>query len=151
MRFILAATALYGFLSSWILQAAASPSSTQQVLPSNLQPPQTYKNVNLLRNTNLEKGYVRETINVVVENIDKKPQSDYYLAVPSDVFKKVGGLEVRNKNSPEGGRFQVEAARLDPSRLVSILSSMATRIRLSSVDHSVYAVVMFPSCSDTDP
>jgi oligosaccharyltransferase complex subunit alpha (ribophorin I) len=115
MRFLAATTALW---SCCILHyAVASPFSTL-VLPSDWRPPQTFRNVNLVRNTNLEKGYVRETINVVVENVDKQPQGDYYLSFSSDVFKRVGGLEVRDKKAPEEGKFQGEAVELDPLRFV---------------------------------
>lgn len=86
--------------------------SSQQVLSGDFKPPQVYQNVNLVRNTNLEKGYVRETINVVVANIDKKPQSDYYLPFEYDVIGKLGGLEVRDKKNLEKGRFEVEAASM---------------------------------------
>lgn len=84
--------------------------SSQQILQGSFKPPQVFENVNLVRNTNLDKGYVRETINVVVANVDTKPQSDYYLPFEYDVMSKVGGLEVRDKKNLDRGRFQVEAA-----------------------------------------
>ncbi|KAL1970184.1 hypothetical protein VTN77DRAFT_6589 [Rasamsonia byssochlamydoides] len=117
MRFL---TVLAGLLSTCSILCAAESNDTSSsvsrlVLPKDFKPPQVFKNVNLVRNTNLEKGYVRETINVVVENTDKQPQSDYYLAFPSDVIGKIGGLEVRNKKAPEKGRFQVEATQLESS------------------------------------
>ena len=124
MRLFAAATALCGLLSSSILCAAddklttAPSSSPRLVLPRDFKPPQVFKNVNLLRNTNLEKGYVRETINVVVENVDTQPQSDYYLPFPTENVSKVGGLEVRDKKAPEKGRFAVEAAVFESARLV---------------------------------
>ncbi|KAK1148330.1 dolichyl-diphosphooligosaccharide--protein glycosyltransferase subunit 1 [Aspergillus melleus] len=76
---------------------------------------QVFKNVNLVRNTNLEKGYVRETVNVVVENVDKKPQSQYYIPFATDLVDKIGGLEVRDKKAPEKGRFDVEAVESSSS------------------------------------
>jgi oligosaccharyltransferase complex subunit alpha (ribophorin I) len=84
--------------------------SSQQILQGDFRPPQVFQNVNLVRNTNLDKGYVRETINVVVENVDKQPQSDYYLPFEYEVMSKVGGIEVRDKKNPEQGKFQVETA-----------------------------------------
>ena len=86
--------------------------SSQQILQGSFKPPQVFENVNLVRNTNLDKGYVRETINVVVANVDKKPQSEYYLPFEYNVMSKVGGIEVRDKKNPEKGRFQVEAASI---------------------------------------
>jgi oligosaccharyltransferase complex subunit alpha (ribophorin I) len=119
MRFL---TLLSGLLSAGSLLCAAESNITTSrlVLSKDFKPPQVFKNANLVRTTNLEKGYVRETINVVVENTDKQPQSDYYLAFSSDVIDRVGGLEVRNKKDTEKGRFQVEATKLDSPRLVLI-------------------------------
>lgn len=112
MRLFTAATALCGlFLPSSLVCAEKS---TPRVAPiSDFNPPQVFKNTNLVRNTNLEKGYIRETVNVVVENVDKQPQSDYYLPFPADVFDKVGSLEVRDKKAAEKGRFDVEAVDVD--------------------------------------
>jgi hypothetical protein len=84
--------------------------SSQQILQGDFRPPKVFQNVNLVRNTNLDKGYVRETINVVVENVDKQPQSDYYLPFEYEVMGRVGGIEVRDKKNLEKGKFQIEAA-----------------------------------------
>ncbi|KAL4874148.1 hypothetical protein BDV12DRAFT_159191 [Aspergillus spectabilis] len=110
-------TALCGLVlsSSSIVSADATSTSSTVLLPADFKPPQVFKNVNLVRNTNLEKGYARETINVVVENVDKQPQTDYYLSFPSEQFNRVGGLEVRNKKEAEKGRFVVEAAEVEAS------------------------------------
>lgn len=118
MRPFTTLTALCGlFLSSTSLANAESTAPSSRVaLPRDFKPPQVFKNVNLVRNTNLEKGYLRETVNVVVENVDKQPQSDYYLSFPSDLYDKVGALEVRDKSAPEQGRFDVEATEFDSNR-----------------------------------
>lgn len=119
MRPFTALAALCGlFLSSSnsLVYADSTPSSSPVALPRDFKPPQVFKNNNLVRNTNLEKGYLRETVNVVVENVDKKPQSDYYLSFPSDLYDKVGALEVRDKSAPEQGRFEVEATEFDSNR-----------------------------------
>jgi oligosaccharyltransferase complex subunit alpha (ribophorin I) len=89
---------------------------------ADFTPPPAFKNVNLVRTTNLEKGYVRETINVVVENVDTEPRSSYYLAMPTEVFDKVGGLEVRDKKAPEKGRFEVDSLLVDSPRCVHLAS-----------------------------
>ena len=108
-------TAFCGFvLSSSSIVSAKSTES--KLLPADFKPPQVFKNVNLVRNTNLEKSYARETINVVIENVDEQPQSEYYLSFPSDIFEQIGGLEVRNKKEADKGRFAVEASEVDPSR-----------------------------------
>lgn len=89
-----------------------APRSTQQMLKGDFKPGQVFQNVNLVRNTNLDKGYVRETINVVVENIAKEAQSEYYLPFEYDVIAKVGGIEVRDKKNTEKGRFDVQLAAM---------------------------------------
>ena len=93
-----------------------TPLSSHQILPNNFQPPQVFKNVNLLRNVNLEKGYVRETVNVVIENIDKKPQSEYYVPFKAEVIGKVGGFEVRDKKDAGKAPFRSEVVEYDPYR-----------------------------------
>ncbi|RJE25961.1 oligosaccharyltransferase alpha subunit [Aspergillus sclerotialis] len=115
MRLLNAATTLCAlFLPSTLVYADST--SSRLSLPPDFKPPQVFKNTNLVRNTNLEKGYVRETVNVVVENIGKKPQSDYYLPFPTNVYDKVGALEVRDKKAPEKGRFDVETTEVELSR-----------------------------------
>ncbi len=113
-----------GFLAAYVALFSASisadsnlsePLSSQQILPDNFKPPQVFQNVNLLRNTNLEKGYVRETVNVVIENIDSKPQTEYYIPFSVDVVGNVGGLEVRDKKTP-GPSFKTELVEYDPYR-----------------------------------
>jgi oligosaccharyltransferase complex subunit alpha (ribophorin I) len=116
MRPFAVVSALCGLVLS--SSSIVSAQSTAAPLPADFKPPQVFKNVNLVRNTNLEKGYARETINVVVENVNKDPQSEYYLSFPSEVFDRVGGLEVRNKKEAEKGRLDVEAVEIDSLRLV---------------------------------
>lgn len=86
--------------------------SSQQILHGDFKPPQVFQNVNLVRNTNLDKGYVRETINIVIENIDQEAQSEYYLPFEYDVMAKVGGLEVRDKKKTDQGRFDTQTAAM---------------------------------------
>ncbi|KAJ5894481.1 hypothetical protein N7495_006172 [Penicillium taxi] len=85
---------------------------TSYGFPPDHKIPQVFKNTNLVRSTNLEKGYVRETVNLVVENIDKEPQSSYYIPFPSEVFGHVGGFEVRDKKAPEKGRLKISKAEI---------------------------------------
>ena len=93
-----------------------TPLSSHQILPNNFKPPQVFKNVNLLRNINLEKGYVRETVNVVIENADKKPQDEYYIPFKAEFIGKVGGLEVRDKKDAGKPPFRSEVVEYDPYR-----------------------------------
>ncbi len=104
-------------LSTCIADANIStPLSSRQILPNNFKPPQTFKNVNLLRNINLEKGYVKETINVVIENVDTKEQATYYIPFKAEAIGSVGGLEVRDKKNPEIPAFVSEVVEYDPYR-----------------------------------
>lgn len=114
MRFFTAS--VLGLLVPSLCAASNLTTPTRLPLPADFKPPQVFKNTNLVRNTNLDKGYVRETINVVVENVDKQPQSDYYIPFSSNVFDRVGGFEVRDKKAPEKGRFEVDATVADSSR-----------------------------------
>ncbi|KAF2402286.1 oligosaccharyltransferase alpha subunit [Trichodelitschia bisporula] len=92
--------------------SASAPNATRdqsrQILLSEFKPPQVFENTNLVRNVNLEKGYPRETINVVVKNVDKEPQTYYYLAFDATVVDRVGGLEVRNKKSEIAEPYQID-------------------------------------------
>ena len=112
MRLQCSFSVLFGFLG--FLGAVygdsnlTSERTSQQILKGDFKPPQVFRNVNLVRNTNLDKGYVRETVNVVVENIDKLPQSEYYLPFEYDVIGKVGGLEVRDKKNAAQPKFDTE-------------------------------------------
>lgn len=89
---------------------------SRNILPSAFKPPQHFRNVNLVRNVNLEKSYARETINVVIENVDKVPQSEYYLPFEQGMIGRVGGVEVRDKKEPEKGGFVAEVVEFDPYR-----------------------------------
>ncbi|EER39236.1 oligosaccharyl transferase subunit [Histoplasma capsulatum var. duboisii H88] len=116
MRLLPTAAVLCGFLTpsiSGVLTTTANSTthtSSRLVLSNDFSPPKVFKNINLLRNINLEKGYVRETVNVVIENIAKEPQEQYFIPFASDVI--VGGLEVRDKNAPSAGKFLVEATEV---------------------------------------
>jgi hypothetical protein len=88
----------------------------RNILPTAFKPPQHFRNVNLVRNINLEKSYARETINVVIENIDAAPQSEYYLPFEQGTLGRVGGLEVKDKKEPERTGFLAETVEVDPYR-----------------------------------
>lgn len=89
---------------------------SRNILPSTFKPPQHFRNVNLVRNINLEKTYARETVNVVIENVDKEAQSEYYLPFEQGTIARVGGLEVKDKKDPERTGFAVEVAVTDAQR-----------------------------------
>ncbi|KAF2195445.1 Ribophorin I [Zopfia rhizophila CBS 207.26] len=115
MRSIPFASSCLAALSSFVAAELnlSQPILPKQVLPSTFKPPQVFKNTNLVRTTNLDKEYPRETINVIIENIDSKPQSEYYLPFESSLISSVGGLEVKDKKAPEKGNFKVEVVEYD--------------------------------------
>ena len=94
----------------------STPLSSHQILPNNFKPPQVFKNINLVRNVNLQKGYARETVNLVIENTDSKPQDEYYIPFKAEEIGKVGGLEVRDKKDPEKPAFISDTVEYDPYR-----------------------------------
>jgi oligosaccharyltransferase complex subunit alpha (ribophorin I) len=95
--------------------------SSHQILPSNFKPPQVFKNINLLRNINLEKAYVKESINVVVENTDKEPQDEYFIPIEARVIENIGAFEVRDKKKPDEPPMKVEVVECNATRYHSIL------------------------------
>jgi oligosaccharyltransferase complex subunit alpha (ribophorin I) len=77
------------------------PRLTQKIITGDFQPPQVFENTNLVRTINLEKGYVRETTNVLITNTDKAAQSDYYIPFEYDLMGKIGGFDARDKKNPD--------------------------------------------------
>ncbi|KAF3939351.1 hypothetical protein ABW19_dt0205844 [Dactylella cylindrospora] len=57
----------------------------------SLDVPQVFKNTNLLRTIDGSKGYIKETIAVIIENISDKPQTEYYIpfSVPGSAVSYV--------------------------------------------------------------
>lgn len=104
-------------LSSIVVAAESNLThESRNILPSTFAPPKHFRNVNLVRNINLEKSYPKETINVVIENIDNAAQSEYFIPFEQGLLGRVGGLEVRDKKKPERTGFGVEVVGIDQSR-----------------------------------
>ena len=113
MRFGVLGAALSLLLGTSLAKSnLTTPQSTQQILQGDFKPPQVWENSNLVRNTNLEKSYVRETINLVIKNTDKSAQSEYYFPIDYDVIGNVGGFEVRDKKDENKPVFKVTTAAL---------------------------------------
>lgn len=70
----------------------------------------------MVRTINLEKGYPRETINAVIENIGTSPQDEYYLPFSGAVVDKVGSIEARDKKDASMPPFDVELVEFDAAR-----------------------------------
>ncbi|KAK7414323.1 dolichyl-diphosphooligosaccharide--protein glycosyltransferase subunit 1 [Neonectria punicea] len=106
-------TALLGFLSTALASAAAETQSKAN-LPADFKPPQVFKNANLVHVISLEKNYVKEQINVLVENIASEPQDEYYLPFTADQVVRVGGFEVKDRKDANAGPFAAEPIEYDP-------------------------------------
>ena len=102
------------FLS--LLATASATSESKTSLDSTFKPPQVFKNANLVHVVSVEKNYVKENINVLIENIDKAPQNEYYLPFTGDQMSRVGGFEVKDRKDAALGAFKVEAVEFDPER-----------------------------------
>lgn len=103
----------------------ASSSSRSTTLPSTFKPPQVFRNANLVHVVSVEKNYVKENINVLVENIDKAAHDEYFLPFTADQMSRLGGVEVKDRKDTAAGPFVAEAVEFDQESDVQYL-----RIRL---------------------
>ncbi|KAG6041034.1 hypothetical protein E4U41_006124 [Claviceps citrina] len=98
-----------------LVSSTVAAATSQEKLSAQFTPPQVFKNANLVHAISLEKNYVKEQLNVVVENISKEPQTEYYLPFTSDQIARVGGFEVRDRKDASVGNFISEPADYDPT------------------------------------
>jgi oligosaccharyltransferase complex subunit alpha (ribophorin I) len=89
------------------------PLTSENLLSAAFVPPPVFKNVNLVRIISLEKACPRESVNVVIENVAREPQTEYYIPFTSAQMQNVGGLEVRDKRNLEQGLLSVEATEIE--------------------------------------
>ncbi|KAK4240783.1 Dolichyl-diphosphooligosaccharide--protein glycosyltransferase subunit 1 [Achaetomium macrosporum] len=116
------------FLSLLSLASAASSkksSSTSTTLPVTFRPPQVFRNANLVHIISVEKNYAKENINVLVENIDKAAQDEYFVPFTADQMSRLGGVEVKDRKDASAGPFVAEAVEFDQESDIQYL-----RIRL---------------------
>ncbi|KHJ35969.1 putative oligosaccharyltransferase alpha subunit [Erysiphe necator] len=116
MRGVLVAAAFFSF--PFRIKSAQSnitnlEAPTEIVVPATFDPPQAFKNINLVHIINLEKNFPRETVNVVVENVDNAPQDEYYISFTSEQMKAVGALEVRDRNDLDKGSLELQTIRVE--------------------------------------
>lgn len=109
------AAALVGFASSALAAAAAS---SKVVLPTEFKPPQVFKNANLVHIISLEKNYVKEQINVLIENVAKEPQDEYFVPFTFEQLSRVGGFEVKDRKDATI-EIGAEVVEFDSTRFVS--------------------------------
>ncbi len=96
--------------------ADASAGSQRSAKLSTFSPPQVFKNVNLVHVISVEKNYVKEAVNVVIENTDKEPQDEYFLPFTADQMSRIGGVEVKDRKDVDAGPFAVDVVEFDQSR-----------------------------------
>jgi oligosaccharyltransferase complex subunit alpha (ribophorin I) len=53
---------------------------------------------------------------VIIENIDSKPQSEYYLPFESGLISRIGGFEVKDKKAAGKLPFKTEVVEYDSYR-----------------------------------
>ncbi|KAI0113999.1 Ribophorin I [Nemania sp. FL0031] len=94
--------------------AIAKSTVSKVVLPSTFTPPQVFKNANLVHIISLEKNYVKESINVLIENLSTKPQDEYFLPFTNKQMEKVGGFEVKDRKNSDVVGFSVDPVEFDP-------------------------------------
>lgn len=95
-----------------LVSFAAAKSTVSKSFP----PPQVWKNANLVHVISAEKNYVKENINVQIENIAKKPQDEYFLPFTRDQLSRLGGVEVKDRKDAKAGPFVAEIVDVDPKR-----------------------------------
>jgi oligosaccharyltransferase complex subunit alpha (ribophorin I) len=106
-----------------LVSLSSAKSTTTAASPST--PSQVWKNANLVHIISVEKNYVKENINVLVENISKQPQDEYFLPLTADEASRIGGFEVKDRKNAQAGPFGVEVVELD-----SKSSTQYVRIKL---------------------
>ena len=96
--------------------APKTQSSSHIALPSTFKPPQVFKNNNLVHVVSVEKNFAKENINVLIENIGKDAQDEYFLPFSADQISRIGGVEVKDRKDASLGPFTVQAATFDSPR-----------------------------------
>jgi oligosaccharyltransferase complex subunit alpha (ribophorin I) len=99
-----------------------TPLTSKLILPSTFQPPQNFQNANLVHVINLEKGYPKESINVIIENIASTAQDEYFIPFTSAQMATIGGLEVKDRKDAEAGLLEVDAVEFDMERYVCVVT-----------------------------
>lgn len=64
---------------------------------------------------------MKETVNVVIENVDAQGQDTYYIPFKAEVIGHVGGLEVRDKKDAEKPALRSEVVEYNPYRYAYLM------------------------------
>ncbi|KAI0817619.1 oligosaccharyltransferase alpha subunit [Xylaria sp. FL0064] len=115
MKFTAVVAACLSLASTASAEANVDASASSKAgLSSTFTPPQTFKNANLVHIISLEKNYVKESINVLIENVSEKPQDEYYLPFTNEQLERIGGFEVKDRKNSDVVGFNVDAVEFDP-------------------------------------
>ncbi|KAI1279892.1 oligosaccharyltransferase alpha subunit [Xylaria sp. FL0933] len=115
MKFTAVVAACLSLVSTASAEANVDASASSKAgLSSTFTPPQTFKNANLVHIISLEKNYVKESINVLIENVSGKPQDEYYLPFTNEQLERIGGFEVKDRKNSDVVGFHVDAVESDP-------------------------------------
>ena len=110
------AATLFSILSTVLASAKESTQTSKVTLPVEFKPPQVFKNSNLVHIISLEKNYAKEQLNILIENISKEPQNEYFLPFTADQIARVGGFEVKDRKDANSGTFAAEIVEYDSNR-----------------------------------
>jgi len=98
-----------------LLSSLLATVDSKLVLPSTFAPLAVFRNTNLLRSIDLTKPYSKEIIAVIVENVSKEGQREYFIPFTADEVKKVSYIEARDKKGTLG-EFKVDEVEFNPQR-----------------------------------
>ncbi|RDA91730.1 hypothetical protein CP533_4793 [Ophiocordyceps camponoti-saundersi (nom. inval.)] len=105
------ASALLGLAATVFGSSAPAPSSSSSSRMTEVfTPPPVFRNVNLVHVVSLEKNYVKEQINVLIENVSDKRQEEYYVPFTADQMARIGGFEVKDRKDASAGPFRAHPA-----------------------------------------
>lgn len=119
MKPLALATGLLSLVSTALAGASPTddtPSTSKVALPTDFKPPPVFKNANLVHIISLEKNYVKESINVLIENVGTRPHIEYFVPFTADQMERLGGFEVKDRKNTVAGPFVVQVVEYDPLR-----------------------------------
>lgn len=132
------------------LAAASSSTAAAVELPATFAPPQVWKNANLVHILSLEKNYVKENVNVLIENVASEPQDEYYFPFTADQMSRVGGVEVKDRKDASLGLFEVAAVEYNDEAYerpsIPIYSLHQARARTDSTSPTVIPSTTASDC-----
>jgi oligosaccharyltransferase complex subunit alpha (ribophorin I) len=122
MKLLTLVTGLLGLLSTPALASHSAkderPNTSRVTLPATFKPLPAFKNANLVHIISLEKNYVKESINVLIENVATRHHNEYFVPFTAEQMARVGAFEVKDRKNANAGPFTVHAVDFDPQRLV---------------------------------